>query len=386
MNNEQRTIRGFTLIELLVAIAILAIVLSFAGVIFRVSVDSQRTALANAEIMQKLRAITDQLNSDLKGLQTDAPLLIWFRQDPKDPNQRYDQIMFFADGYFQSTQLYDGNPPAVPLVPAPTGRPIIGNVARVYYGQAQSLDSRSNIMKYPFYLDRQKRLLARRQHILTADPDLYVWPSASDVSGTFDDVDGAPKGYNNNEIFEHDSLLLARWKTLDITAYDTSGGTDTLLNFCFDFPPWVNIGDAKTFHKLMCEGVGRFTIQWAYWDPGLDPINPLDDKLMWFPSDNPDGSGTYSHFDLVRMDGFPSKPPVTPKPGYTDFDVFGVFFNIPNGTQRNYWGIASLMRYNPTNKFPSGFYPKALKFTFTLYDSKGVIKNGRTFTHIVYLD
>jgi hypothetical protein len=221
---------------------------------------------------------------------------------------------------------------------------------------------------------------------LTADPDLYVWPSASDVSGTFDDVDGAPKGYNNNEIFEHDSLLLARWKTLDITAYDTSGGTDTLLNFCFDFPPWVNIGDAKTFHKLMCEGVGRFTIQWAYWDPGLDPINPLDDKLMWFPSDNPDGSGTYSHFDLVRMDGFPSKPPVTPKPGYTDFDVFGVFFNIPNGTQRNYWGIASLMRYNPTNKFPSGFYPKALKFTFTLYDSKGVIKNGRTFTHIVYLD
>jgi hypothetical protein len=28
---------------------------------------------------------------------------------------------------------------------------------------------------------------------------------------------------------------------------------------------------------------------------------------------------------------------------------------------------------------------RALKFTFTLYDSKGVIKEGRTFTHIVYL-
>jgi hypothetical protein len=28
---------------------------------------------------------------------------------------------------------------------------------------------------------------------------------------------------------------------------------------------------------------------------------------------------------------------------------------------------------------------RALKFTFTLYDSKGVIKNGKTFTHIVYL-
>ncbi|MHC4371396.1 MAG: hypothetical protein ACYSW8_27600, partial [Planctomycetota bacterium] len=29
---------------------------------------------------------------------------------------------------------------------------------------------------------------------------------------------------------------------------------------------------------------------------------------------------------------------------------------------------------------------RALKFTFTLYDSKGIGKGGRTFTHIVYLD
>ena len=29
---------------------------------------------------------------------------------------------------------------------------------------------------------------------------------------------------------------------------------------------------------------------------------------------------------------------------------------------------------------------RALKFTFTLYDSRGLIKKGRTFTHIVYLD
>jgi hypothetical protein len=29
---------------------------------------------------------------------------------------------------------------------------------------------------------------------------------------------------------------------------------------------------------------------------------------------------------------------------------------------------------------------RALKFTFTLYDSKGILQNGRTFTHIVFLD
>lgn len=32
------------------------------------------------------------------------------------------------------------------------------------------------------------------------------------------------------------------------------------------------------------------------------------------------------------------------------------------------------------------FSTEALKFTFTLYDSRGILKNGRTFTHIVYLE
>ena len=54
--------KAFTLMEMVVALGILAIVMSFAGVIFRVSVDSHRLALANAEILQKLRAITEQLD------------------------------------------------------------------------------------------------------------------------------------------------------------------------------------------------------------------------------------------------------------------------------------------------------------------------------------
>jgi len=29
---------------------------------------------------------------------------------------------------------------------------------------------------------------------------------------------------------------------------------------------------------------------------------------------------------------------------------------------------------------------RALKFTFTIYDSKGVFPDGKTFTHIVYLN
>ena len=86
--------------ELVVAVALLALVLAFSGIIFKVSIESYRTAAANTEIMQKLRVITDQLNADFRGLQKDAPLMVWFQQDPTDPNQRYDcsEVSFAING------------------------------------------------------------------------------------------------------------------------------------------------------------------------------------------------------------------------------------------------------------------------------------------------
>ena len=32
-----------------------------------------------------------------------------------------------------------------------------------------------------------------------------------------------------------------------------------------------------------------------------------------------------------------------------------------------------------------GSFPRALKFSFTLYDSRGIIEKGKRFTHIVYI-
>jgi len=318
--------KAFTLIELVVAVALLAMVLSFASVIFRVSIEAYRTAGANTEIMQKLRAITDQLNADFKGLRTDAPLLIWFKQDTSDHEQRYDQIMFFAGGDFQSTQLYNA-------VPDPAGnRLVIGNVARIHYGQAQDNDLRD-----PQELSGEDRLLARRQHILTADADLWAWPD-EDLS----DFQNKIGGLYVNEIFEHDRLSLAQWKTIDGGVYDS-----VIVDTCFEFRPLIDMSDPNTFHKLMCEGVGSFTIQGAYWDSD-------DKRFYWFPSNDPDGDGDDDDSSFVGN------------------DEFGVFFNIPNGDQFGDWYLSSL-------------YPKVLKFTFTLYDSKGILENGRRFTHIVYV-
>jgi prepilin-type N-terminal cleavage/methylation domain-containing protein len=347
--------KAFTLIELVVAVALLAMVFVFAGTIFKVSINAYRTAVANAEIIQKLRAITDQMNADFEGIRTDAPLLFWFHEDTNDPSQRYDQIMFFADGDFQSTQLYDG--PSGSEVPAPTGDPVIGDVARIHYGQAKSRDPADDTMKDPFDLKKEDRLLAKRQHILTADTDLDEWPKA-DMS----DFDSSGAGGKLNEWYEHDRLSLSQWKTVEGDAY-----RDKIIPTCFVIRPLVDMGDPNTFQKLMCEGVGSFAIQWAYWDS-------VDGRFYWFPSNDPDGnpSTSDSHFSLIS-------------------DRFGVYFNIPNGSSFSvggWWWYPigdNNVKYKSGVSFPSDFYPKAIKFTFRLYDSKGVIKEGRTFTHIVYI-
>ena len=385
MNYKLRKSRAFTLIELVVSIAILVMVISFAGVIFKVSINAHRTATANTEIMQKLRAITDQLNNDFKDVRKDAPLMIWFFQDATDPDQRYDQIMSFADGDFQSTQLYGDNGIDPFLIPFNIGVPIRGNTARIYYGQAKVYAPMPASFIYPWSQkgqDRQDRILARRRHILTSDTRLDIWPGPDpgNLETTFDTQFG---GYKKNDFYEHDSLSLAQWKTVDRAAYDgLPGGPPVgILNACFDARTEFHSGDPNTFQRLMCKGVSSFSIQWAYWDPFYA-------KFHWFPSSDPDGDGNPadSHFQLMLMNGYPALP----GPAYADFHALGTFFNIATG-QINYWGPISDMIYaydftNNSNKtFAADFYPKALKFTFTLHESKGIIKGGRTFTHIVYL-
>jgi len=332
MPNGGVTSKAFTLIELVVAVALLAMMLGFASVIFGVSIEAYRIAGANTEIMQKLRAVTDQLNADFRGLQADAPILIWFEQEPNDPRQRYDQIMFFANGDFQSIQLYDGSPGE----PADTGEPISGSVARIHYGQAQN-----DTQDHPEDMPEEDRLLARRQHILTA-AGLQDWPDIGMV-----DFDSGTGAYGLNEWYEHDSLSLSQWQTVQATEYDTIVGT------CFDDRPLVNMNDQHTYHKLICDGVGSFAIQWAYWHDDAD--DDLD-GFRWFPSDNPDGDTATDDSDFDSWD-----------------DTFGFYFSVP--------GSATITNWEP---IPT-FYPNAFRFTFTLYDSKGIIEKGREFTHIVYL-
>ena len=74
--------RGVTLVEMLVAVAITVGMMIITGVVFKSSTDASGKAMASNDVMNQLRALTDQLERDLSGLRSDMPFAIVFQQDP----------------------------------------------------------------------------------------------------------------------------------------------------------------------------------------------------------------------------------------------------------------------------------------------------------------
>ncbi len=395
--------KAFTLMEVMVAVGLLVIIFAFTGIVFHVTVESRRKAVATAEIMTKLRAITNQLDEDFRGLRKDAPFFIWCQVDPnidfstypnynRDPNVRFDQIMFFTVGDFQSTQLYNWGVSGTDLVPDQSfydGEILRGSVARVYYGPARSLSRKTGNIQYPwdwtqnqgFLLDPNKRILARNQHILkNNDYILEDWPHPWEIGRYFhlkDDDNPYPtdpnRRYMKNDRYEHDSVTLSQWQAA--RAEDYTGTPPTIpgvLNICFRTLRVVSMSDPNTYHNLLSQGVSSFAVQWAYHDDKTK-------ELYWYPERDPNRD-----FHMALLNRSP----------------IGVLFNTPlsQGTvpvpPPAGWDV--LEAYKDPARLPYYYYrpdmentgrlPAALKFTFRLYDSKGVIRDGLEFTHIVYLD
>jgi prepilin-type N-terminal cleavage/methylation domain-containing protein len=282
---------GFTLVELVVAIGIMALVILFAGTVFKSSINSYRIASAQAEIMQKFRAITQQLDSDFQGLQKDGYLILYSEnllnrtEYPGAPlgSFRSDRLYFFSTGDFQS--WYD-----------PTVR---SNIARIYLGH-----ERHSIFDSTIYVNRWR--LAHDTLLLSTAAS---WPDVNDVNYAWCQVHPTEITNNANAMF--------------------SNLPDT---------PDINIADdPNTIRRLFCENAGQFKIEWA--DGSIDP----NSAIAWFGLGNQKG--------IIIESG-----------------VAGSNYNA---------------EWQPS--ISADLWPKALKFTFTLYDSRGVFKDGQTFTHIVYL-
>jgi prepilin-type N-terminal cleavage/methylation domain-containing protein len=352
--------KAFTLIEMVVALGILALILSFAGVIFRVSIESQRLALANAEVMQKYRTITTQLDEDLRGLCRDGEIfVIWSavaRPDFTDPNRRgpavydrFDRIMFFTSGDFQTYSV-------------PVRR---GNVARVCYALARGRSADPADANSPVWQKPQRRMLARTQHLLIPPARNS---STLDTSGF---TDAQWQDWNSKT--EVDRISLAEWKQIpwqekvnmlsvigdvNIIGPDGDSATGSTARGVL-----IDRADPDSLHVLLCEGVGQFAVQG--WN---------DRRGRWMPEIDPNGDGDLDDSDFFLKDGT-----------LDTVNCPGVWY--PRGGLT----MGGIPEY-PWQDLDEDHFDRipglgrALKFTFTLYDRRGLLKQGRTFTHIVYLD
>jgi len=359
--------KAFTLMEMIVALGILAIVMSFAGVIFRVSADSHRLAMANAEIMQKLRAITAQLDADFRGLRRDGEVMVFWRAVPKDkknytgqnPNaeeafDRFDRIMFFADGDFQTYGTY-GNP----------AKPVRGNMARICYALANEPSDNPSDPNRPQDQKPPRRVLARTEHILVP-PSATTDPADPLGMGKFTDSDW--RDWMSNK--ETDDVSLRGWELIDpvykadilSVIGDVEVSIDNYTSRKRDTAGGVTLDAAhpQSLHAFLCRGVGQFEIQgWS------------DAEQRWIPSANPNGDASLTDDSDFILEG----------DGLHATRIPGLWYPRGPVILR---GRESATLNGDFNTIPG--LGRALKFTFTLYDSRGLIPNGRTFTHIVYLD
>jgi prepilin-type N-terminal cleavage/methylation domain-containing protein len=320
--------KAFTLVEMMVAMGLLAVVMVMAGTIFRVAIGSYRMAKANGEILQKLRVITSQLDRDLQGLiQKDQAFTVCLGQ--KDPNApkgqgRFDRIVFLASGDFDSYR---------PVEPGTGGslKPVSGNTARISYMLARRYDPFLDRYVEASNLPPSRRILARTQHILT--PEEFKDPYDPCALGT--DLSLWFKWHNHQE---YDQMTFQQSPELF----------------------WARLPDPIRVNALSA-------------------ITDTDVELLGMKSTLVSNDPPYQRGACVDLND-PNYIHMILCEGVGDFAIQG----WDDTNQR--WvpqadGTGTLSQISYQGLPAQG---RALKFTFTLYDSKRILT--RTFTHIVDLD
>jgi type II secretory pathway pseudopilin PulG len=385
--------KAFTILELLVAMALLVAMLAISGMVFKMAVDAHRRAEATGQVTRKLRAIVNQLDADFRGLRSDCDIFIGWVPVPMDRNgtllpsntppanvhhyARFDKILFYTNGNFQTYVPWSYTDST--HTPPDWKDYVTGNIARVCYSHAES-----SVGNNPIYQLPSRRVLARSQHIYA--PDIRLNPILDPTSMltlrntfTYDE-----NGYTNAG--QYDGMDPHLW-----TAIPRPGDLGTLKTMMLfwtfgyllfplnlqdtdaDYPFLTyrgfystpvgglitdpTIRPVKNPHLIFSEGLGEFKIQCWHEHPNEAIFPNQESKYSrWYPEIDPNGDGNLDDSDFARL--FPN--------------------SVGTGI------VAALYKGSGNIQSPPG-PGRALKFTFTLYDSRGVFKNGKTFTHIIYL-
>jgi len=420
--------RGFTLAELLVAIAVMSLLLITVGAIFAMSTRATSLANANNEVMNKLRALEQQLRQDFRGLRRDAFLGLCYNYLPPrmvDPNRpeyaavRSDWIVFFANGDFQTIrQWWDATNHAFNTQYA---LPIKGNLARIEYGMLGMLDN-----GVPGNANASRTLsqveLGRFAKLMITD--LYPGTAAAQL------VDNPPpfsafitNGFTGASVYEnweYEYVTLSDWRNPFVWPATTTAGYPndqsyaTWLVGCYrpGVTPrrnnlWLGLGyidlnQTLADHLRMIPGCISFRIQrWAE----TNPVNPTSVWIpRWWPEDNDtndeDGNPLTAQTGPMLpaavagslpggSNGFGPANPVDPNwVGVRIWECFNVPPNIPNpgnaaaaadwpqamnNNQPWPWVTRDFNRNaadaNDGRRAVKADFPKALKITVTVLDT-----------------
>jgi prepilin-type N-terminal cleavage/methylation domain-containing protein len=379
--------KAFTIVELLVAVALLAMLMAISSMVFSAAVKAYRTAGAAAEIAAKLQVMTQQLDDDLRGLRKEGEFIIVWQpseqvkgdgtildgDNDNIPDQyiSFDRLFFFADT--DSSTYHEqilNNPPG-------GTRRIQSNLARICYSFGRdAADWNTAETNYRSAVEQplgEKRLFCRTQHLISGDADLPTFPNIT----TWNLADFENKNFWNMTTsapgYEYQTMNMEDWWNIPdgsppIKSQILSLILDIQVNNCgiTQGSPVVDLTKAASLYHIFSQGIGQFHVQvWR------------EDLSRWFPEYDPNGDGNYGDSDYPTMTSGGVTVITTSRKAGSAITL-SVIANQPGDIQ-NYW-------YNNSAAWFQFPWAKALKFTFTLYDSKGVFKDGKTFTHIVYLN
>lgn len=372
----RESLPGFTLTELIVSITLLVMIMLGVNLIFGLSTKSVGQAESADVIMRHLRTFEDQMGRDLRGLRTDGFFALKYaryqegavdihentqaeeegRIFSSNAEPRMDRMVFFANGDYQtiynrfntSSNSFDAD-----------GSPIYANMARIYYGQDESVYG-------PTPLVANRFVLCRRAKLLSADLD-------DDTNNDNPPFPPLPGGYGNSptryDAWEYEYISFFTWNheiptwtnipfALNDHRTDNARTVSWIRRPAIDMAavPDVNPTGDSSSHLLMLPGVAGFKVQrWAVTaPPGInsvaDPDNPASFP-RWFPEEDPNQDGDTNDSDFVHADSAENEG---------QYRVLADYFNGPPP------GALS----DPWDQQLPGDWPTALKFTITFADPK----------------
>jgi hypothetical protein len=231
-------------------------------------------------------------------------------------------------------------------------------------------------------LNPQDRVLQRTQHILTQEETLDAFAPLRDVNETATDQ----AWYEWHNYSEHDVITLQQWLDMnEVTKFNALSVMTKVEVAAADLSDrdfWGSQYDANQpamhAHSLLSQGVGEFKIQGWF-----DTQDPTLTGRRWVPDEDPDLDGDTSDSELLVGQDSSLGDDLEAVPGVL-YSGDHAYAAVALGGEFEGQSFNNVLSQERFNEIPG--LGRALKFTFRLYDSKGLIPQGRTFTHIVTLD